>query len=95
MLLIKSFSCCLLGLLLLGATAHVNAGYSVKPLSEAQAKEYKLDRAFYKKATMVQDILIATSGRVANLAHQETAYHQHLFCISFLKVCRFECLNLL
>jgi len=73
-LLIKFFSCCLLGLLLLGATAHVNAGYSVKPLSEAQAKEYKLDRAFYKKATMVQDILIATSGRVANLAHQETAY---------------------
>ena len=52
----------------------VKGSYSVKPLTEAQAKEYKLDRAFYKKVTMVQDILIATSGKVANLTHRETAY---------------------
>ncbi|MDP6795555.1 MAG: hypothetical protein QGG00_09205 [Verrucomicrobiota bacterium] len=74
MLLTKLFSSCLVGLLLLGAVDHVEGGYSVKPLSEAQAKEYKLDSAFYKKVTMVQDILIATSGRVANFAHHETAY---------------------
>ena len=51
----------------------VQGSYSVKPLTEAQAKEYKLDRAFYKKVTMVQDILIATSSKVVNLAHRETA----------------------
>ncbi|SVE43952.1 uncharacterized protein METZ01_LOCUS496806, partial [marine metagenome] len=49
-------------------------GYEVKPLTEAQAKEYKLDRGFYKKATLVQDILIVTSGKVADLAHLETAH---------------------
>ena len=52
----------------------VQGSYSVKPLTEAQAKEYKLDPAFYKKVTMVQDILIATSRKVATLAHRETAY---------------------
>ena len=49
-------------------------GYAVKPLTEALAKEYKLDRGFYKKVTMIQGILIATSSKVANLAHRETAY---------------------
>ena len=51
-----------------------HAAYQVKPLTESQAKEYKLDRGFYKKATLVQDILIVTSGKVADLAHLETAY---------------------
>ncbi len=50
------------------------SAYQVKPLSEAQAREYKLDTGFYKKATVVQDILIATSAKVADLAHKETAY---------------------
>ena len=50
------------------------SGYQVKPLTEAQAREYKLDTGFYKKATVVQDILIATSAKVADLAHKETAY---------------------
>ena len=45
-----------------------------RPLTEALAKEYKLDRGFYKKVTMIQGILIATSSKVANLAHRETAY---------------------
>ena len=39
-----------------------------------QAREYKLDAGFYKKATEVQDILIVTSGKVADRAHHETAY---------------------
>ena len=50
------------------------AEFEVKPLTEAQAREYKLDTGFYKKATAVQGILIVTSGRVADVAHRETAY---------------------
>ena len=50
------------------------SAYQVKPLTETQAREYKLDTGFYKKATVVQDILIATSAKVADLAHKETAY---------------------
>ncbi|MDP6892776.1 MAG: hypothetical protein QF731_06305, partial [Verrucomicrobiota bacterium] len=70
MCLTKTFS----GLLLLGLSVQGHATYSVESLSGAQANEYKLDRTFYKKATMVQDILIVTSDKVANLAHNETAY---------------------
>lgn len=50
------------------------AGGQVKPLTEKQAQEYQLDTAFYKKCTMVQDILIATSERVSDLTHLEAAY---------------------
>ena len=50
------------------------AEFAVKSLTEAQAREYKLDTGFYKKATEVQGILIVTSGRVADVAHHETAY---------------------
>ena len=53
---------------------NTSAAYEVKPLSANQAREYKLDTGFYKKATEVQDILIVTSGKVADLAHHETAY---------------------
>ena len=52
----------------------VQAIYEVKPLTESQASEYKLDTSFYRKATLVQNILIATSAKVSDLAHQETAY---------------------
>jgi len=48
--------------------------YQVKPLTAEQATEYGLDTDFYKKATVVQDILIATSGRVPDVAHRETAH---------------------
>ena len=63
-------------LALLTSTTYLAAqsAYQVKPLTEAQAREYKLDTGFYKKATVVQDILIATSAKVADLAHKETAY---------------------
>ena len=57
------------------------SAYQVKPLTEAQAKEYKLDTGFYKKATLVQDILIVTSGKVSDLAHWETAYQLSLIHI--------------
>ena len=63
-------------LALLTSTTYLVAqsAYQVKPLTETQAREYKLDTGFYKKATVVQDILIATSAKVADLAHKETAY---------------------
>ena len=48
--------------------------YQVKPLTDAQAAEYKLDLSFYKKGTEVQEILIATSEKVSDFAHLETAY---------------------
>ncbi|MDP6036523.1 MAG: hypothetical protein QGG55_10795, partial [Verrucomicrobiota bacterium] len=64
----------LLVYLAVGFCLGARADYQVKPLTEAQAKEYKLDQGFYKKATLVQDILIVTSGKVADLAHLETAY---------------------
>ncbi len=63
-----------LTLLALFISLPVQAAYQVKPLTEVQAREYKLDTGFYKKATEVQDILIVTSGKVADLAHHETAY---------------------
>jgi hypothetical protein len=48
--------------------------YQVQPISAEQAAEYKLDPAFYKKGTLVQDILIATSDKVGDVVHQEAAY---------------------
>lgn len=50
------------------------APVEVKPLSDEQAKEYTLDKAFYKKATLVQNILIATSDKVPDFTHLEAAY---------------------
>lgn len=51
-----------------------SAKYQVKPVSDEQAKEYGLDTSFYKKCTVVQNILIATSEGVSNHAHLEAAY---------------------
>jgi len=44
------------------------------PPTKDQLADYKLDPAFYKKATWVQDILIATSNRVTDHTHLEAAY---------------------
>jgi len=59
------------------ATAAVRAAdptFQVKPVTAEQAAEYKLDTAFYKKCTLVQDILIATSEKVPDVVHLEAAY---------------------
>jgi hypothetical protein len=48
--------------------------YQVKPVTAAQVKEYGLKTSFYKKCTVVQNILIATSDRISNHAHLEAAY---------------------
>jgi len=50
------------------------ADYEVKPLTDKQAAEYKLDASFYKKCTQVQGIFIATSEQVSDYAHREAAY---------------------
>lgn len=59
--------------LALGASA-VGAEFEVKPVSPDQAAEYRLVPTFYKKATLVQGILIATSANVPDVVHLEAAY---------------------
>ena len=59
---------------LAAALAISAAAHDVGPLKPAQAEEYQLDPAFYKKATEVQDILIATSEHVSDITHREAAY---------------------
>lgn len=48
--------------------------YQVNPVSEELAAEYGLDPTYYKKCTVVQDIMIATSSQVSDHAHLEAAY---------------------
>ncbi|MCH7228404.1 hypothetical protein [Haloferula sp. A504] len=60
----------LLTLALLGTTLAQEVG----PIDDSLASEYGLDRSFFKKATMVEDILIATSDKVSDHAHLESAY---------------------
>lgn len=48
--------------------------YEVRSLSEQQATDYQLDPVFFKKATVVHDMLIATSEGVSDFAHLETAW---------------------
>ncbi len=73
----RSVFACLCGLLLalfvLPSVSH-SATFEVKPLTEEQAKEYTLDLEFYKKGTLVQNILIVTSGKVPDVTHHEAAY---------------------
>lgn len=61
-------------LLFLTSSVLAKTPYEVQPLSKELAEEYKLDTSFYKKATYVQDILIATSDKVSDYAHLEAAY---------------------
>lgn len=64
-----------LGCLLLPfITLAASAAHEVKTLSKEQAAEYKLDPNFFKKATLVQEILIATSAKVTDYTHLEAAY---------------------
>lgn len=48
--------------------------YQVQPITDELAHEYGLDRDFFKKGTLAQGILIATSARVSDYAHLESAY---------------------
>ena len=64
----------LLATLLIPALSAISAEIEVKPVSPEQVAEYKLVPSFYKKATLVQDILIATSANVPDVVHLEAAY---------------------
>lgn len=48
--------------------------FEIKPVTAELAKEYTLDQAFYKKTTLVHNILIATSDKVTDYTHREAAY---------------------
>jgi hypothetical protein len=50
------------------------AKYEIKPVSDELAEQYGLNKSFYKKSALVQDILIATSEGISDLAIQEAAY---------------------
>jgi hypothetical protein len=66
-----------IALLLTVAGASVRAAelsFEIKPLSDELAKQYSLEKAFYKKCTLVQNILIATSEKVSDYTHREAAY---------------------
>ena len=52
----------------------VDSKYEIKALSDELADEYGLKKSYYKKCAVVQDILIATSDGVSDLAILETAY---------------------
>jgi hypothetical protein len=61
-------------LLVACATADESTPTTVQPPTDAQLEEYKLDPSFYKKAMLVQDILIAASDRVSNDTIREAGY---------------------
>ncbi|MEI6604643.1 MAG: hypothetical protein WCP35_04990 [Verrucomicrobiota bacterium] len=66
----------LLSVIALGNSARCAAlpPYQVKPVTAEQAAEYKLSNTFYKKCTLVENILIATSEKVPDVVHLEAAY---------------------
>lgn len=64
----------LAGVCCAGAFAAEPSRYNVTELNGDLAAEYQLDPEFYRKATMAEGILIATSGQVSDLAHREAAY---------------------
>ena len=68
------YTACAMCVILAIAPAAPAAEYKIAPPTAAQAAEYKLDTKFYKKCTMTQDILIATSSGVSDHALREAAY---------------------
>ena len=46
----------------------------IQAVTAERAKDYRLDPAFYKKCTLVQNILVASSDRVSDYALLEAAY---------------------
>jgi hypothetical protein len=74
----KKLRCLALALIALIALipleSRADAAFPILPVSAEQAAEYKLDTKFFKKATLVQNILIATSDKVSDFTHREAAY---------------------
>lgn len=55
-------------------TLRADGTFPINAVTPEQIAEYKLDAAFFKKATLVQNILIATSDKVSDFTHREAAY---------------------
>ena len=66
LLALLAITCCSLGA--------ADEAFHVAPVSAEQAAEYKLDAAFFKKCTLAQNILIATSENVSDFTLLEAAY---------------------
>ena len=64
----------LLQAILLVTLPAIAEAYDLKPITDAQATEYKLEPTFYKKGILVQEILIATSKEVSDFTLLEAAY---------------------
>ena len=64
--------CCLL--LTVQLALATDNTYTVAPPTDEQIDYYELDRGFYKKSILVQDILIVTSSNVNDYALKESAY---------------------
>lgn len=64
----------LLQAILLATLPAIAEAYDLKPITDAQATEYKLEPTFYKKGILVQEILIATSKEVSDFTLLEAAY---------------------
>ena len=64
----------LLQAILLATLLATAEAYDLKPITDAQATEYKLEPTFYKKGILVQEILIATSKEVSDFTLLEAAY---------------------
>lgn len=62
------------GMALICIRSATGSDYAVHEVTEELAKEYRLDATFYKKATLAEDVLIATSEKVSDIAHREAAY---------------------
>ena len=56
------------------STRAAEPSFEIKPVTDELAKEYTLDRSFYKKCTLVHNILVATSDKVTDHTHREAAY---------------------
>lgn len=65
--------CCLITVLTLPVRAE-QPTYTVAPPTQAQLDYFDLDKDFYTKSILVQDILIATSDNVSDYALKESAY---------------------
>ncbi len=75
MQILKILRCLSLALLAaLTLEARADAVFQPTAVTTEQAAEYKLDTKFFKKATLVQNILIATSEKVSDFTHREAAY---------------------
>jgi hypothetical protein len=59
------------------STVKPRSEFRILPITPGQEKKYTLDTSFYKKGTLVDNILIASSDKVSDYAHYEAAFLFH------------------